>query len=112
MRVVGRKERREREQQAASRRPKEKARRSVSPKKEGSLAAKLALDPRESWLYSHLYVRVISKEVGDGAFYRKKGVITDVIEPGVCSFQSDDRKILHRTLFLPSRQGISSSPKR
>lgn len=63
-------------------------------KSNGGSAARPAIDPRKSWLYPHLLVRVLSKGVQRGAAYRKKGIIQDVVAPGLCTLQLEDGALL------------------
>ncbi|XP_020574281.1 protein MOS2-like [Phalaenopsis equestris] len=64
------------------------------------------------WLRSHIRVRIISKKIGGGKLYLKKGEVVDVVSPTTCDIKMDesgklvqgiDQEILETA--LPKRGG-------
>ncbi|KAL8226958.1 hypothetical protein R6Q57_016790 [Mikania cordata] len=47
-----------------------------------------------SWLYSHIRVRIISKELKGGKLYLQKGEIVDVVGPTTCDVSMDNSREL------------------
>lgn len=45
---------------------------------------------RVDWLRSHIRVRIVSQELKGGALFFKKGVVLDVVGPGVCNVRVDE----------------------
>ncbi|KAL8482032.1 hypothetical protein ACS0TY_028258 [Phlomoides rotata] len=67
---------------------------------------------RVNWLRNHIRVRIISEELKGGRLFLKKGVVVDVVGPGVCDISIDesselvqgiDQKLLETA--LPKRGG-------
>ncbi|EYU37470.1 hypothetical protein MIMGU_mgv1a006523mg [Erythranthe guttata] len=47
-----------------------------------------------SWLRNHIRVRIISKKLKGGRLYLKKGVVVDVVGPGMCDISVDESREL------------------
>ncbi|KAL8485459.1 hypothetical protein ACS0TY_027675 [Phlomoides rotata] len=45
---------------------------------------------RVNWLRNHIRVRIISEELKGGRLFLKKGVVVDVVGPGVCDISIDE----------------------
>ncbi|KAL1532315.1 protein MOS2-like [Salvia divinorum] len=53
-----------------------------------------ARSERVDWLRNHIRVRIISQELKGGRLYLKKGVVMDVVGPGVCDISVDESREL------------------
>lgn len=51
-----------------------------------------AKSERVDWLRNHIRVRIISEELKRGRLYLKKGVVVDVVGPGVCDVYIDETR--------------------
>ncbi|KAL1552646.1 Mitochondrial organizing structure protein 2 [Salvia divinorum] len=49
---------------------------------------------RVDWLRNHIRVRIVSQELKGGALFFKKGVVMDVVGPGVCDICVDESREL------------------
>ncbi|PIN13624.1 G-patch nucleic acid binding protein [Handroanthus impetiginosus] len=49
---------------------------------------------RVNWLRNHIRVRIISEELKGGRLYLKKGVVVDVVGPGICDISIDESREL------------------
>ncbi|EPS70759.1 hypothetical protein M569_04002, partial [Genlisea aurea] len=49
---------------------------------------------RVKWLRNHIRVRIISKELKKGRLFLKKGVVVDVVGPGLCDILMDESREL------------------
>ncbi|XP_073131885.1 protein MOS2 [Henckelia pumila] len=47
-----------------------------------------------SWLRNHIRVRIISKDLKGGRLFLKKGVVVDVVGPGICDVSIDESREL------------------
>jgi len=47
-----------------------------------------------TWLYPNIRVRVVSKSYQSGKYYKKKGVVFDIVRPGECTLRLDSGKLL------------------
>lgn len=47
-----------------------------------------------NWLRNHIRVRIISKKLKGGKLFLKKGIVVDVVGPGVCDVSIDETKEL------------------
>lgn len=74
----------------------EDANRSTSSKKaeHGSGKSRSDGEPLQapSWMFSGIRVRVIDKKMKKGRFYLKKGMVDDVLSPGVANIVMEDSK--------------------
>lgn len=49
---------------------------------------------RVNWLRNHIRVRIISEELKGGKLFLKKGVVVDVVGPGLCDISIDESREL------------------
>lgn len=49
---------------------------------------------RVNWLRNHIRVRIISKDLKGGRLFLKKGVVVDVVGPGMCDISMDESREL------------------
>lgn len=49
---------------------------------------------RVNWLRNHIRVRIISEELKGGRLFLKKGVVVDVVGPGLCDISIDESREL------------------
>ncbi|KAL2489873.1 Protein MOS2 [Forsythia ovata] len=49
---------------------------------------------RVNWLRNHIRVRIVSEALKGGRLYLKKGVVMDVVGPGVCDISMDESREL------------------
>ncbi|KAL3613821.1 hypothetical protein CASFOL_041895 [Castilleja foliolosa] len=59
--------------------------RNVSKKRGGE-------EERVNWLRNHIRVKIISQELKGGRLYLKKGVVVDVVGPGLCDVMIDESR--------------------
>lgn len=55
---------------------------------------KKMVNERVNWLRNHIRVRIISKDLKGGRLFLKKGVVFDVVGPGMCDVSMDESKEL------------------
>ncbi|KAI3468471.1 hypothetical protein Pfo_025134 [Paulownia fortunei] len=55
---------------------------------------KKAENERVNWLRNHIRVRIISEELKGGRLFLKKGVVVDVVGPGMCDISIDESREL------------------
>ncbi|XP_057799125.1 protein MOS2-like [Salvia miltiorrhiza] len=53
-----------------------------------------ARSERINWLRTHIRVRIVSRELKGGRLFLKKGVVMDVVGPGVCDISVDESREL------------------
>lgn len=53
-----------------------------------------ARSERVNWLRNHIRVRIVSQELKGGRLFLKKGVVVDVVGPGVCDISVDESREL------------------
>ncbi|KAL6501844.1 hypothetical protein OROGR_026977 [Orobanche gracilis] len=68
---------------------------------------------RVNWLRNHIRVKIISQELKGGRLFLKKGVVIDVVGPGVCDISIDESRELVQGVdqelmetALPKRGGM------
>ncbi|KAG8375280.1 hypothetical protein BUALT_Bualt10G0084000 [Buddleja alternifolia] len=52
------------------------------------------VEKRVNWLRNHIRVRIISEELKGGRLFLKKGVVMDVVGPGMCDISIDESREL------------------
>lgn len=62
-------------------------------KKSGKVEEKRRSE-RVNWLRNHIRVRIISEELKGGKLFLKKGVVVDVVGPGLCDISIDESREL------------------
>ncbi|KZV31709.1 hypothetical protein F511_00513 [Dorcoceras hygrometricum] len=55
---------------------------------------KKMVNDRVNWLRSHIRVRIVSKDFRGGRLFLKKGVVVDVVGPGMCDVYLDESREL------------------
>ncbi|XP_073051891.1 protein MOS2-like [Primulina eburnea] len=55
---------------------------------------KKRVNERVNWLRNHIRVRIISKDLKGGRLFLKKGVVVDVVGPGMCDVSMDESREL------------------
>ncbi|KAL3844364.1 hypothetical protein ACJIZ3_001767 [Penstemon smallii] len=68
----------------------EKDKRDRSPSSKMSREKKRKGSERVNWLRTHIRVRIISEKLKGGRLFLKKGVVVDVVGPGLCDISMDE----------------------